>query len=85
MGSKKINWAKNLEELQIDRANLPEGDGWFTHAEFKENSKIGNNRASRILKAGISNGKIEVHRGSKWSETYNQNVRGIWYRFINPK
>jgi hypothetical protein len=79
-----MNWAAKLENLHDDSANKPTGEGWFTVADFKEETGFGLGKCYKLINQSITKGKIEMHSGSEYSESQKQLVRRNWYRFIQP-
>ncbi len=77
-----INWAKNIEKLNSQEGNKPEGKNWFTANEFIENNTYGVTKSYKQLKKLVSDGTLEVFRGSQWNEEMNQCTRKVWYRFV---
>ena len=82
---KKINWAKSLEDLSVTSENKPDGEGWFTAHEFREQSGIGITRTYQLLKQGLKDKKVEKYQGTSYDKDHKQQVRRCWYRFINSK
>jgi hypothetical protein len=80
-----LKWVERLQALSNSKANEPEGEGWFTASEFQNKTGIGITRSHRLLRAGLADKTIEIYKGSVWSETQQQLVRRVWYRFIKPK
>jgi len=79
---KNINWAKTLQTLSGKQGNEPEGEGWFTAIEFQENAGVGHARCHKLIRKGLENGSLEMHRGSSWNENHKQLTRKVWYRQI---
>ena len=77
-----VNWAKKLEQVKHVNENAPKGDDWFTTKEFRKETGFGVTRCHQMLKELIKDGKLEVHKGSKWNEEQKQLTRSVWYRFI---
>ena len=80
-----INWAKSIGRLNATEGNEPEGDNWFTAGEFIENSNYGVCKSRAQLKQAVTDGDIEVYRGSRWADELGHLVRSTWYRFVDPK
>jgi hypothetical protein len=77
-----IDWAKKLEEAGSKKANLPEGDDWFTIQELRQNTGYSINSAYAYVKEQITSGEMEKFKGNTYSKEHNQLVRCVWYRFI---
>lgn len=77
-----IDWAKKLEEAGNQRSNLPQGEGWFTIHELRENTGYSINYAYAYVKDQMATGKMEKFKGNTYSAEHNQLVRSVWYRFI---
>ena len=82
---KKIDWAKNLEDISQTNEKKPQGEGWFTVKEFMVNADIGTHRAYDLIRAGMENKQVEKFIGSEYSPTHRHRVKRAWYRFIDPK
>lgn len=80
-----VNWAKKLEEIAVNRSNPPEGEDWYTAEELKKKFQVGHSKIYQMINDERSRGTLEVHRGSRWSKENNCLVRGVWYRFVDPK
>ena len=78
-----INWAKNMNALNMAGGNKPKGDDWFSAKEFAEKSDYGTTKCYEILKKAIQDGAIEVYRGSEYNKSQKQLTRRVWYRFTN--
>lgn len=81
----KINWAKTLDRMSVEKGNEPLGDGWFTTAELMEKCNLGTTRAYRLINKNLNEGKLEMYKGSGYNETHKILSRRIWYRFIDGK
>tara|TARA_Y100000401_G_scaffold50087_1_gene39047 strand:- start:3554 stop:3793 length:240 start_codon:yes stop_codon:yes gene_type:complete len=53
-----------------------EHDGWFTRQEFQDSTNVSEKRAIQLLKAGVSEGIIEVGR------VYRHNIAGVSTKII---
>jgi len=80
----EMSWASKLENLHDDSANKPSGEGWFTVADFKEETGYGFGKCYKLINQAITNGKMECYSGSEYSGSQKQLVRRNWYRFIEP-
>lgn len=80
-----MDWAKQLESHAKPKNNKPDGDGWFTISELREESDWGKDRAYKFIKEKLESNEIEMFRGSEYSELQGQLVRRNWYRFKNRK
>lgn len=80
-----INWAKNIDRLNIKGGNEPKGEDWFTAKEFIDNSNYGSCKCRQQLKDAVESGEMEVHAGSHWNKVQKQLTRLTWYRFVNRK
>jgi len=75
-----MNWAKVLGELASqDALTEPEGDGWKTMKEIKEESPYGDNKTRALVARAIKDGTMEVFTGSKMGD-HGSPVRQVWYR-----
>lgn len=74
------SWVTKLKEVVDVNQNKPEGDEWFTMAEFMDETKYGHSKAYRIIKKLVKEGRAEIFTGSEYSKKYDQLVRRTWYK-----
>ena len=75
-----LTWARRLEKEYTKAGNRPEGDGWMTFNEIREDIGCGICKCRRVIGQAKLAGELEVFHGSALSATTGHLCRQIWYR-----
>jgi len=79
-----LKWASDLERQYTMAGNRPEGDGWMTFKQVREQIGCGVCKCRRVIGLAKVAGDIEVFHGSEKSPTTGHLCRQIWYRPTFP-
>jgi DNA-binding transcriptional regulator LsrR (DeoR family) len=76
---------EELARLVQSKEDLPQGKGWMTFHEFRDEIKnqglsISESKARLMIKEGVKNGLVEIYKGTRESESGVLQQK-IWYRF----
>jgi len=74
-----LKWARAFEASLQKKELKPDGVGWYTVKELKDQFKVGLNRVHKFVRDGAENGTVEVFEGTAINNTGRQ-VRRVWYR-----